>query len=72
MWVTCNPGGDASQVKKKKVHAGNIVTAYVGGNMEHGLLHATHSSCRCCCRASALLLVEVEVMLSCVPARLRG
>ena len=28
---------------EKKGHAGNIVTAYVGGNMEHGLLHATHS-----------------------------
>ena len=44
-------------------HVGSIATAYVGGNMEHGLLHATDSSCwRCCCR-STLLLVEVELEL---------
>ena len=39
--------------------------------MEHGLLHATHSSCWCCCCGSTLLLVEVEALLCCcVPARL--
>ena len=27
-----------TQVEKKR-HAGNIVTVYVGGNMEHGQLH---------------------------------
>ena len=25
------------------------VTAYAGGYMGHGLLHATHASCWCCC-----------------------
>ena len=40
-----------------------VVTAYVGENMEHGLLHATHSSCWCCCCGYALLLVEAEVLL---------
>ena len=44
-------------------HRYNIVTAYAGRNMEHGLLHATHSSCWCCCCGSALLLVEAEVLL---------
>ena len=39
------------------------VTAYVGENMEHGLLHATRSSCWCCCCGSTLLLVEVMVVV---------
>ena len=44
-------------------HRYHIVTGCAGGNMEHGLLHATHSSCWCCCCGSALLLVEAEVLL---------
>ena len=47
----------------KKGHEGNIVTACVGGSMEHGLVHATHSSCWWCFCGSALLLVEVKVLL---------
>ena len=36
--------------------------------MEHGLLHAAHSSCSCCCCCcccctSTFLLVEAEVLL---------
>ena len=31
--------------------------------MEHGLLHATHSSCWCCCCGSTLLLVEALLLL---------
>ena len=44
-------------------HPYNVVTAYAGGNMEHGLLHATHSSCWCCCYGSALLPAETEMLL---------
>ena len=50
-----------------------VVTAYVGENMEHGLLHATHSSCWCCCCCgSALLLVAAEVLLLLCPSKAWG
>ena len=31
--------------------------------MEHGLLHAIHSSCWCCCCGHALLPVEAKLPL---------
>ena len=49
---------------RTKTDATYLVTAYAEGNMEHGLLHASHSSCWCFCCGSALLLaVEAEVLL---------
>ena len=35
--------------KLKKGHVGDIVTSYVGGNMEHGLLHAFGAAAADCC-----------------------
>ena len=48
-------------------HRYTIATVYAGGNMGHGLLHATHSSLCCCC-GSALVLVKVEVLLLLCPS----